>query len=106
MKHLQKQEGGKRGPPYELPQVTGSGLGGEASTSGHPSRVSDETLKNTKKVPSEFKALQLLAIIDIRGMKVMDQQLMDLLMVEFLCLCTVIKEDLLVNVRFHHSKVL
>ena len=79
---------------------------GEASTSGLSSRVSDETLERLKRALNNLRDLQLWAILDIGGMKVVDQQLTDLLIVEFLCLRTMLGEDLMNNVRSYHSKIL
>ena len=83
----------------------GSGLG-EASTSGLSSRVSDETLERLKRALNNLRDLQLWAILDIGGMKVVDQQLTDLLIVEFLHLRMMLGEDLMNNIRSYHSKIL
>ena len=67
--------------------------------------MSDETLQKTKRALNNVRDLQLCMVFDIGGMKIVDQQLTDFVMVEFLCLRTMIGEDLLRNVRSYHSKI-
>ena len=67
--------------------------------------MSDETLQKTKRALNNVKDLQLRMVFDIGGMKIVDQQLTDFVMVEFLRLRTMIGEDLLRTVRSYHSKI-
>ena len=67
----------------------------------------DETLTEDQEGPEQSQGPPTLdAIFDLGGMKVVDQQLTDFLMVEFLRLRTMLGEDLLHNVRSYHSKIL
>ena len=79
---------------------------GEASTLGLSPKVSDKTLERTKKVLNILRDLQLQAVFDIGRMKVVDQQLTDLLIMNFLHLHIMLGENLLANMEFYHSRVL
>ena len=98
---LLRSSKGKHLPPEPLPN-----LGGAASTSGLTPKVPDETLQKTKKVLNNLKDLKLHMVFDIGGMKVVDQQLTDFLIVDFLCLRTMLGEDLIHNVKSYHTKIL
>ena len=98
---LPRSSKGKHPPPEPLPN-----LGGAASMSGVTPKLPDETLQKTKKVLNSLRDLQLRMVFDIGGMKVVDQQLTDFLIVDFLRLQTMLGKDLIHNIKSYHTKIL